>query len=158
MLRDLPDEIDISQNKLENKTFEIQKIISEFEYRLHGYMWKENGNKLSYDGNALAGEVVIQKIILLLHSFSKEIIMISNKKSETWAKQQFLTGITIVEILTKEQESIASNYKAIVISCFNTLKNIGDVICNDNSKDVLKSFFGIGKEQMLQPLRKEAIF
>jgi len=145
---DLPDSVDLNSNKLENKAFEIQKMISEFEYRLHGYMWMSNGEKMGYEGNALCGEKVIQEIILLLHPFSKEILMISSKSKESWAKQQYLTCTQMNRILFNSHGEIPSkNYMAVALSFFNLMKNIGDIINASNSKNMLRDFFGMDKNE-----------
>ena len=136
------DMIDVSQNKLKDKTTEIQKIVSEYEYRLRGYVWDSNGTNMFYQGNVLAGDIVIQKIILLLHSFSKEIILISNKNKFTWAKQLYRTSYQLISILTREIESVAENYKVIFYSFYNVMINIGDIIGNNNSKEFLSKMFG----------------
>lgn len=144
------DSIDVSQNKLKDKTTEIQKMISEYEYRLRGYLWESNGSNMFYQGNVLAGDSVIQKIILLLHSFSKEIIMISNKSKHSWAKQLYRTSYQLISILTREIESPAESYKVIFYSFYNTMQNIGDIIMNNNSKDFLSKMFGF-EQNPLEP-------
>ncbi len=144
----LADEIDLNSTKLENKTFEIQKLISEFEYRLHGYMWKNNGEKMGYEGNALCGEKVIQGLILLLHAFSKEIILISSKNKESWAKQQWITCTQMNRLLFNSYGEVPSkNYMVISMTFFSIMKNIGDIINASNSKNMLRDFFGMNKEE-----------
>lgn len=136
------DSIDVSQIKLKDKTTEIQKMVSEYEYRLRGYVWESNGQNMYYQGNVLAGEVVIQKIMMLLHSFSKEIILISDKSSKNWAKQLYRTSYQLISILTRDIESTADNYKVIFYSFYNVMQNIGDIIGKNNSKDFLSKMFG----------------
>jgi hypothetical protein len=144
------DSIDVSQNKLRDKATEIQKMISEYEYRLRGYVWESNGQNMYYQGNVLAGEMVIQKIILLLHSFSKEIILISNKSKETWAKQLYRTSYQLISILTRDIESTAESYKVIFYSFYNVMQNIGDIIGGNNSKDFLSKMFGFEQSPLIQ--------
>lgn len=139
-------EIDVSNTKLENKTFGIQSIISDFEYRLRGFNWKANGDKYVYCGNPLAGKKTIQKIILLLDPFSKAVNMISNKKNYTWQKQLLRTRLALASILTNAYDSDLKNYKEIWRTFSNLMFNIGDVILEKNSQKMLSGFFGIGED------------
>ncbi len=139
-------EIDVSNAKLENKTFGIQTMISDFEYRLRGFNWKANGEKYVYCGNPLAGKKTIQTIILLLDPFSKAVNMIGNKKNYNWQKQLLRTRLALASILTNAYDSDLKNYKEIWRTFSNLMFNIGDVILEKNSQNILKGYFGIGEE------------
>lgn len=139
-------EIDVSNNKLENKTFGIQTMISDFEYRLRGFNWKSNGEKYVYCGNPLAGKKTIQKIILLLDPFSKTVNMIGNKKNYTWQKQLLRTRLALASILTNAYDSDLKNYKEIWRTFSNLMFNIGDIILDKNSQNILKGFLGVGDD------------
>lgn len=155
---DRENEIDVSNNKLESKTFAIQSIISDFEYRLRGFNWKANGDKYIYSGNPLAGKITIQRIILLLDPFSKSVNMIGNKKNYTWQKQLLRTRIALASILTNAYDSDISNYKEIWRTFTNLMFNIGDVILEKNSQNILKSYFGIGDEFKVENKKMESGF
>ena len=105
-------------------------------------MWKGNGEKLYYTGESLAGETTIQKIMLVLHPFSREVLLISNKNDYTWAKQMLRTRLEVAGILTRETDSNPKNNKEIWRSITNMLFNIGDIICGNNSQNFLKGYFG----------------
>lgn len=146
LLDDYEREIDVGNTKLENKTFGIQSMISDFEYRLRGFNWKANGDKYVYSGNPLAGKKTIQKIILLLDPFSKTVNMIGNKKNYLWQKQLLRTRIALASILTNAYDSDIKNFKEIWRTFTNLMFNIGDVILEKNSQKILKGFFGIGDD------------
>lgn len=137
-----PDEVDVSQNRLESKTFEVQKLISEFEYRLLGYEWKSNGERMSFTGNPLAGNEVIQKVMIILHAFSKEIILIADVDKFSWARQKKRVADRINALLLKNLDSIADNYLEIFQSYFELLSNLGFILMNNNSKNILRDFWG----------------
>lgn len=139
-------EIDVSNNRLESKTFAIQNMISDFEYRLRGFNWKANGEKYIYKGNPLAGSKTIQKIILLLDPFSKAVNMIGNKKNFNWQKQLLRTRIALASILTTAYDSDVKNFKEIWRTFSNLMFNIGDIILEKNSQNIIKGYFGIGEE------------
>ena len=143
---DNENKISIKQEKLINKSFEIQSLISSFEYRLLGYDWSNNGDKFVYTGRVLVGDDTAQKIMLLLHPFSKEIIMIGNKKNFTWQKQLLRTRVRLASILTNAYDADLKNYREIWRTFSNLMINIGDIILEKNSKSMLESYFGIGSE------------
>lgn len=143
---DYENEIDVSNAKLENKTFGLQSMISDFEYRIRGFNWKSNGDKYFYGGNPLAGKKTIQKIMLLLDPFSKSVNMIGNKKNYTWQKQLLRTRLALASILTNAYDSDLKNFKEIWRTFSNLMFNLGDVILEKNSQEMLKSYFGIGDE------------
>lgn len=137
-----PDDIDTSQNRLESKTFEIQKLISEFEFRLLGFEWKSSGDSMSYTGNPLEGNEVIQKIMILLHSFSKEIILIANIDRFYWARQKRRMLKKVNALLYKSLESPADNNQEVFQATFEVLTNIGYIVVSNNSQNFLKEYWG----------------
>lgn len=145
------DEIDVSENKLETKVMQMQQLISHFEYRLLGYMWKSNAEKYYYTGKPLMGDDSIQKVMLLLHPFSREILLISNKKEYTWQKQLLRTRLELINLITKAVDVDIADSKEIWRSFTNLLFNIGDIIVNNNSKDFVAEFFNFDKNPTKQP-------
>ena len=141
------DDIDVEETKLANKSLQIKELISQFELRLYGYMWKGNADKYYYTGKSMMGDDSIQKIMLLLHPFSREVILISNKKDYTWAKQLLRTRLQMINLTTKAIDVEAKNLYEIFRSFSNLLFNIGDVIVGKNSQDFLKGFFHITDEK-----------
>lgn len=137
------DEIDISQTKLANKATELQQLITHLEYRLHGYMWRDNGEKFYYVGTALAGADLIQKLMLLMQPFSREIILISKKDVHTWSKQVMRTRINVASLLTRELDSDIKTIREIWRSISNLFFNIGDIICSGNSRSFLEGYLNI---------------
>lgn len=135
------DEIDVGENKLATKSMQIQQLISHFEYRLLGYMWKSNGEKYYFTGNPLMGDESIQKTMLLLHPFSREVLLISNKQDFMWQKQLLRTRLEMAALLTKAVDVHINDSKEIWRSFSNLLFNIGDIIVNKNSQEFLKGFF-----------------
>lgn len=146
LLNNYEDTIDVSQNKLVNKSLEIQQLISHFEYRLLGYMWKSNAEKYYYTGKTLMGDESLQKVMLLLHPFSREVLLISNKKDMGWQKQLLRTRLELVNLLTKAIDVDVKDLREIWRSYSNLLFNIGDIIINKNSQDFLSKVFGIDKQ------------
>ena len=126
------DTIDVSENKLANKSLEIQQLISHFEYRLLGYMWKSNAEKYYYTGKTLMGDESLQKVMLLLHPFSREVLLISNKKDMGWQKQLLRTRLELINLLTKAIDVDVKDLREIWRSYSNLLFNIGDIIINKN--------------------------
>ncbi len=145
-LERFPDDLDTSQNRLESKTFEIQKLISEFEFRLLGYEWKSSGDSMSFTGNPLQGNEVIQKIMVMLHSFSKEIILIANIDKFSWARQKRRLSKKVNALLYKGLESPADNYQEVFQAFFELLTNIGYIIVSNNSQNFLKSYWNTDPE------------
>lgn len=144
-------ELDISESKIENKTLRMQELITQFEYRLKGYMWKSNGEKYYYTGDALLGEKTIQEVMLLLYPFSREINMISNKTSHGWEVQKLRTRITLAKILFYAHDSNAQKFDIVWRSFSNLLTNIGDIIVGKNSQGYLKSLFTKDNEDDYYP-------
>ena len=141
-------EIDVASSKLSSKVFSIQSIISHFEYRLRGFIWKANGDKYVYCGNPLAGKKTIQNIILLLDPFSKTVNMIGDKKDYTWQKQLLRTRLELASILTNAYDSDLKNFKVIWRTFSNLMFNLGDVILGKNSRSMLEGIFGIGEKNL----------
>ena len=147
VINNYDDEIDVSETKLENKSMQIQQLISHFEYRLLGFMWKSNAEKYYYTGKTLMGDESVQKVMLLLHPFSREVLLISNKSDFNWHKQLLRTRLEMVNLLTKAIDVDVKDMKEIWRSYTNLLFNIGDIILNKNSQEFLKSYFNMENNQ-----------
>lgn len=136
------DEIDVSESKLENKTLRMQEMITQFEMRLLGFMWKSNGEKYYYTGDTLLGDKSIQDVMFLLHPFSREINMISNKTDFNWQKQKLMTRLSLIQILVPAVDGNVKKFRIIWRSFSNLLSNIGDIIVGKNSQNFLGKIFG----------------
>ena len=141
------DNIDVSDNKLENKTFNLQPMINQFEYRIRGYSLKNNGEQLEFKGNVLMGVDSINGTATLLQPFSREINMISNKKELKWAFQNYKTRGDFNRALLKNYDIPARSIPILWRSFSNLFDNIGDIIVNKNSSQILSDFLGIDNEE-----------
>ncbi len=140
------DNIDVSDSKLENKTFNLQPMINQFEYRIRGYSLKNNGETLEFKGNVLMGVESISGAATLLQPFSREINMISNKKELKWAFQNYKTRGDFNRALLKNYDIPARNIPILWRTFSNLFDNVGDIIVNKNSAEQLNDFFGMGKQ------------
>lgn len=147
------DELDISDNKLENKTFQLQQIINHFEYRLRGYALKNNGGALEFKGNVLMGVDSTSESATLLQPFAREVNMIGDKKELKWAFQNFKTRGDFNRMLLKNYDIPAHKIPVLWRTFSNLFDNIGDIIVNKNSQAVLNNYFGLDKEEKM--LKKE---
>jgi len=139
------DDIDVSESKTSNRITQLQQLISHFEYRLMGYKWKSNGEHFYFSGEPLAGESTIQQIIGLLHPYSREIIMISNKPDDEWQSQLLKDRLAFSDIVTKAPDVPANNLKVIWRMFSDIMFNIGHIIGGENSKKFLEGYFGIDR-------------
>lgn len=136
--------IDVAENKYENKVFQLQQMITHFEYRLKGYSLTANGDNYYYTGDALIGRKTIIDIMMLLHPFSREINMISNKQSFSWEMQKLRTRLSFIRLVTKSPEADMQKAEIIWRSFSNILTNIGDIIVGKNSQGMINNLFGMG--------------
>ena len=65
-LEDYEEEIDVEENRLDNRITQVKESISQYELRLKGYEWTGNGKKLRKKGDSSAGNNFINKIMVLL--------------------------------------------------------------------------------------------
>jgi len=141
--------IDISDVKLENKAFALQPLINQFEYRLRGYNITSNGDKLEFTGNVLMGVDSISRVLSLLQPFSREILLISDKKELKWAFQNFRTRGDLNKILFKNFDVPVSNISIIWRNFTNLMDNMCDIIINKNSQKMIDSYLGLGREERI---------
>lgn len=146
------DSLDISDNKLENKTFQLQELINHLEYRIRGYSLKNNGTQFEFKGNVLLGVDSINEIATLLQPFSREVNMIGDKKAIKWAFQNFKTRGDFNRILLKNHDVPVSKIPTLWRTFSNLFDNIGDIIVNKNSQEVLNNFFGLNKEEKVEKI------
>jgi len=140
------DEIDISETKAQNRLMQLQQLISQFEYRLAGGMWKSNGEKMYWGGNALAGEEVIQKVTELLHAYSREIVLLMNISTIEWAEQMYTVMYDAVRLLTRSHDSAMEHSNEIFRSTYDLFKNIGHIVCNSNFREFAETFYGLSQK------------
>jgi len=147
--------IDISDVKLENKAFALQPLINQFEYRLRGYNITSNGDKLEFTGNVLMGVDSISRVLSLLQPFSREIMLISDKKELKWAFQNFRTRGDLNKILFKNFDVPVSNINIIWRNFSNLMDNMCDIIINKNSQKMVDSYLGLGRDERIDNLKNK---
>lgn len=143
----MEDEIDISETKSNTRFMQLQQVMVQLEYRLSGGMWKSNGEKMHFVGSCLAGEDAIQKIILIVASYSREIMLMMDINRYDWAEQMFKTMSEVVSVLTKTKDSSMEHASEIFRAVYDTMKNIGNLVCNSNFQDMMKPQFGISNDK-----------
>ena len=146
-LNKYPDEVDISMNKLLNKTVQLHSMITQFEMRLNGYMTSGNGDKMIYTGKPVVGIETTQRIMLLLQPFSQDSNLISKKDDFIWDVQMARTRYDLVILLTKNNDFEAVDTVEVWRSFTNLLVNIGDIIKGKNSMGLVEKYLGLSENQ-----------
>lgn len=123
---------------LEDRITAIKNIPKSYEMRMRGYIWKQSSNEWEINRPAFAGSDYISQTTLMISSYCEPPNLITRKSAEKYLRQfsdAFFRMLTMaVNDLTVKQE----NMRAIVKIFKDIMDNIGDIIIDGNSRDIVK--------------------
>jgi len=123
---------------LEDRVTAIKNIPKSYEMRMRGYIWKQSSNEWEINRPAFAGSDYISQTTLMISSYCEGPNLITKKGPEKFLRQfsdAFFRMLTMaVNDITVKQEDMRSIVKVFK----DIMDNIGDIIVDENSRDIVK--------------------